>query len=132
MARLVALVLTAAFALSASACGAGHLVFVADHRFHFTTPRDRSLVTAPITVRWTMSGFEPRGLDGQRRHDAGAFAVFVDTNPMPVGRGLRWVAHGDKACKVDPACPSPSYLANRNVYVTTARELHLDVWPATR
>lgn len=127
MARVV---LALAVSAVLGACRPGSLQFVADHRVRFTSPRDRSLVGAPATMTWTVSGFAPTGLDGRSNRGAGAFAAFVDANPMPVGRDLHWVGRATKTCKKDPACVTPEFLATRNVYVTTASHLHLDVWPA--
>jgi hypothetical protein len=71
-----------------SACSVDRLQFTNDERLDFTSPKERSRVTAPVTVSWTMKGFDAIGLDGSREEDRGVYAVFVDRAPMPVGKDL--------------------------------------------
>src|SRR4051812_46793072 len=78
------------------ACGASQFQFVADHRLHITTPRQRSTVTLPVTVRWRYDDFDVSGPDG------GSFAVFVDHTPIPGGKNLAWLARNDQTCKTTP------------------------------
>jgi hypothetical protein len=113
-----------------SACGVSRLQFTNDHRLSFQSPQTRELVRVPLTIRWSMRDFEPVGLDGSADEERGAFAVFVDRAPMPVGKDLDWLAKGDRGCQRDPRCPDAKYLADRGVYVTTATSLTLDVLPA--
>jgi hypothetical protein len=119
-----ALVAAAAVLLggSTAACTlqVSNLNFRVDKRLHFTAPRDRELVTEPVTVSWRMRDFTieaPHSAPPSRR--AGYFAIFVDRSPIRPGQTLDAVAHGDRACELDPHCPNPSYLAARQVYTTT-------------
>jgi hypothetical protein len=97
-----------------------NLSFRVDKRLHFVAPKDRSRVTEPVTLRWTMRDFtiEAAGAAPPSR-DAGYFAIFVDQAPIKPGQTLKAVAHGDRACANDPSCPSRQYLADRQVYTTT-------------
>lgn len=110
-------------------CQVDRLQFRNDHRLSFDSPEERGRVTTPVTVSWSMSGFEAVGLDGSREDGRGAFAVFVDRAPMPVGKNLRWLAKGDAGCARDPRCPDEEYLKDRGVRVTSATSVTLDVLP---
>lgn len=112
-----------------SGCGAGQLQFHNDNRLSFVTPKDDAKVTAPVTISWTMKGFEATGLDGSTSKSSGTFAVFVDRAPLPVGKDLRWLARNDSGCKRDPRCPDAEYLSSRGVFLTTDRTLTIDVLP---
>lgn len=116
-------------ALLATGCSAGQLQFKNDHRLSFQAPHERQLVKAPVTISWSMKDFQAVGLDGTRDDGKGAFAVFVDRAPMPVGKDLKWLARSDSGCRRDPRCPDVQYLADRGVHVTTDTQLILDVLP---
>lgn len=118
-----------AVAAGLTGCGTGPLAFHNDHRLSFGTPAARSRVQTPLTVRWSMRDFAPTGLDGSTTPARGAFAVFVDRAPMPVGADLKWFAAHDTGCLRDPRCPDPAYLASRGVHLTTDTALTLDVLP---
>lgn len=123
--------LAAAAAVTAlSGCQLGQLQFHNDERLSFQAPASRAKVTVPLTVSWSMRDFDARGLDGSHDKGAGAFAVFVDRAPMPVGKDLRWIARDDQGCKRDARCPSAQYLADRGVYVTTGTSITLSSLPA--
>ena len=124
--RITALLLALA---ASSSCTANRLQFTNDHRLSFVTPKARAGVQVPLTIAWSMKDFDAVGLDGGTDDDRGAFAVFVDRAPMPVGRDLKWVAKGDTGCKRDPLCPDAQYLADRGVLVTTETTVTLDVLP---
>jgi hypothetical protein len=117
-----------------SGCGLTHLQdlsFRVDNRLHFLSPKDRSKVARPVTIRWTMRGFtiEPRGSAPPSR-SAGYFAVFVDQAPVKPGQTMKAVASGDRFCQRTPTCPDTSYLNLRQIYTTTATSLTLpDVFP---
>lgn len=124
-------------ALSVAACLAGstacqfsQLQFRGDHRLTFTSPSPRDKVAAPLTVSWSMKGFTSTGLDGSTDSRRGAYAVFVDRAPMPVGRDLKWLGRGDPACKRDPRCPTPQFLADQGVFVTTSTSVRLQTLPS--
>lgn len=97
-----------------------HLQFTRDTRLTFTSPEPRSLVTMPLTISWTMRGFDTA---------TGMYAVFVDLAPIGVGRTLRDVGKDDPSCRRDPACPDAAYLSGRGVYPTTLTSVTLDVLP---
>ena len=115
--------------LSLSGCGLTHLQdlnFRVDKRLHFVTPKDRSTVTRPFTVTWTMDDFRvaPQGSEPPSR-DAGYFAVFVDKTPIKPGKTMRSLVNNDQACKLDPKCPDRSYLEGLGVYTTTATSVRI-------
>ena len=115
--------------LSTAGCGAGQLQFKNDHRLSFEAPAERKRVQVPVTIRWSMQGFDAVGLDGSTDASRGVFAVFVDRAPTPVGKDLKWIARSDTGCKRDPRCPDPQYLADRGVRVTTETSVTIDVLP---
>ena len=113
-----------------SACVPQGLAFRVDERLTFTSPEERSTVTLPLTLDWEMRDFEITAPgSGERREDAGYFAVFVDGAPMPPGEPLRWVARKDTGCREDDGCPDAEYLASRGIYTTTETELVLEQLP---
>jgi len=119
--------------LAAAGCGIAHpqdLNFTVDQRLQFQAPPARALVTAPVTVHWTMSGFrvEPAGT-APAGPDAGYFAVFVDRAPIRPGQTMRAVATGDELCLHQRGCPDAGYLAARRIYTTTTTSLTLPQIP---
>lgn len=127
--RVFMCLLGLAGALVAGSCSVGDLQFRNDHRLDFTAPDARENVELPITIRWSMDDFEPVGLDGSTGDGRGAFAVFVDHAPMPVGKDLDWLGRDIPDCDASAECPSDQQLADRDVYVTTATELTLERLP---
>jgi hypothetical protein len=117
--------------LAAPGCAAEAMQFRNDHRLTFQAPAARHRVTAPLTVRWSMRGFDPVGLDGSRDRRRGVFAVFVDSAPMPVGKDLRWIGRKDTSCRRDPRCPDSKYLEDHGVLVTTDTSVTLAVLPSS-
>ena len=111
--------------IAASACGVDRFQFRNDHRLTFQAPEPRTVVEVPLTVRWTVEDFETVGLDGSEEADKGAFVVFVDRAPMPVGRDLRWMMRNTPGCDIDSRCPTPEQLAERDIYVTTETQIVL-------
>lgn len=128
-ARAIAGLLTLLVALSLSGCQLDRLQFTNDERLTFITPEERSLVTAPVKVEWTMKDFDAVGLDGSRDESRGVYAVFVDQAPMPVGRDLKWLFRDDSGCKRDPKCPSMQQLADRGILITTDTSVTIEVLP---
>lgn len=124
----------ALLALSAtlSGCLPQGLAFKVDERLTFISPEERSTVGLPVTVDWEMRDFEvtPPGT-GEPRKDAGYFAVFVDTPPMPPGKNVRWLARKDNSCRPTDGCPDAEYLTARGIYTTTETELVLEQLPRT-
>ncbi|MCW2571951.1 MAG: hypothetical protein JWO88_2009 [Frankiales bacterium] len=128
--RPAALLLCAASLVATSGCQVASLQFRNDHRLQFSAPASRKVVTAPLTISWTMKDFSATGLDGQRDAHSGAYAVFVDRAPMPVGKDLKWLAREDAGCKRDPRCPDQKYLADRGIFLTTDTSVTVDILPA--
>jgi hypothetical protein len=124
--RVTALLLVVA---GTAGCQVDRLQFKNDHRLSFQTPQARHLVTTPLTVSWSMKDFDAVGLDGSHDKHKGAFAVFVDRAPMPVGKDLKWLAKSDPGCKRDVRCPDAQYLADRGVFVTTSPTVKLETLP---
>lgn len=117
-------------ALSAtSACQLNQLQFHVDNRLSFSAPHTRQQVTVPLTVSWSMKDFDPVGLDGSKDTHKGAFAVFVDAAPMPVGKDLKWIARKDSGCQRDAQCPNAQFLADRGIFVTTETSVTLETLP---
>ena len=112
--------------LSLSACGIDRFQFRNDHRLTFEQPEERSLVELPLTITWQMEGFDAVGLDGSAETGRGAYAVFVDRAPMPVGRDLRWVMRNFPGCDVDAQCPTVDQLAERDIHLTTDTTVTLE------
>jgi hypothetical protein len=110
-------------------CSFDKLQFTNDERLDFVSPKERARVTAPLTVSWTMQGFEPIGLDGSRDEHRGVYAVFVDRAPMPVGKDLKWIFRDDHGCKRDARCPSLQQLADRGILITTEPQATIEVLP---
>ena len=127
--RTTALLLCALAATGTSACDVSRLQFTTDHRLTFQAPASRAKVQIPFTLAWSMKGFTPTGLDGSTDDRRGVFAVFVDRAPMPVGKDITWIGHGDLSCKRDPRCPDTEYLAAKGVYITRDTSLTIDTLP---
>ncbi len=115
--------------LALAGCGAGDLQFRNDDRLSFSSPAERSRVTLPVTVSWSMQDFQAVGLDGSATEEQGVYAVFVDRAPMPVGKDITWLARDDTSCLRDPRCPNPTYLSEQGVYVTTTPQVVVDRLP---
>jgi hypothetical protein len=128
--RPVALLLGLLTLAASTGCQVSQLQFRVDDRLEFSAPKARALVAAPVTVSWRMSDFTPSGLDGSSDDAKGAFAVFVDRAPMPVGKDLRWLARKDTGCARDPRCPDAAYLADRGILVTTETSVRLETLPS--
>jgi hypothetical protein len=125
--RITALLLAIA---ATAGCNISQLQFKNDHRLSFQSPHSREKVKAPFTIRWSMKDFDATGLDGSRDKNKGAFAVFIDRAPMPVGKDIKWLAKNDTSCKRDPRCPDAEYLASKGVFITKDTSVNIDVLPA--
>jgi hypothetical protein len=106
------------------ACGVSGLSFVQDDRIDIVSPDDRSEVRLPVRVSWTVQDF----VVGAGK---GSFGVFVDRTPQRQGKTLAWLFRGDDACRGTGAslCATEEFLAQRNVYRTTARSFTIDQVP---
>lgn len=112
-------------------CVAEGLAFRTDTRLEITSPEDRSEVTLPLTVSWTVRDFqivEPEE-GAVEAEDAGYFGVFVDRAPQPPGEPVSWVARDDTGCRPADGCPDKEYLAVRGIYETTQTSITLDQLP---
>ena len=122
------LVLAAVLALSGCMSLEG-LRFTVDDRVEITSPESRSTVQVPLTVSWTYRNFELAGSGRWTDRGVGSFAVFVDRAPMPPDKDMRWLFRKDRACLADDECPTESYLAERQVFLTDEPELTLEQLP---
>lgn len=113
-----------------TSCQTSELAFTKDNRLTFNSPEPRQRVSAPFTVSWSMRDFGAVGLDGTAERDRGAFVVFVDRAPMPVGKDLKWLARGDSSCAQDARCPDVGYLARLGIFVTINNAITVPVLPA--
>jgi hypothetical protein len=127
--RRLASLLVAAVALLATGCIAHGLAFVQDKRVDVVAPESHSTVRLPVTIRWTVHGFRLTGHDGRSNADAGYFGVFVDRAPVPPGKPLSSVAHGDRICLATPGCPDRQYLADHDTYAVTGTSFTLHQLP---
>lgn len=105
------------------------MAFVRDERVRVVAPDDRSAVTLPLRVRWTVHDFAVTGTDGTRSAERGYFAVFVDRAPIPPGETVEWLARDDAPCP-DSGCVDQKYLRDRHIYTTEKTSLLLDQLPA--
>lgn len=124
--------LAATCALTFTGCRTSGLAFRTDERVEITTPQQRSEVTLPFELTWTVRDFNITGADGSQLDDAGYFAVLVDTTPMPPGEDLEYYARDDPSCLDAPDCPDASYLADRSVYLTTKMSFQVTTLTDTR
>ncbi|HVA61551.1 MAG TPA: hypothetical protein VNG13_13590 [Mycobacteriales bacterium] len=112
--------------LSASGCAVSNLSFVADKRLTVTSPKAQQLVGLPVTLRWTIKDFTISAPNSAAASaTSGYFAIFVDRAPIRPGQTLKAVGSGDPACVHTPGCPDTTYLADHQVYTTTATSLTL-------
>lgn len=116
-------------ALACTACVPQGLAFRLDDRLTITAPQDRAEVTLPVTLQWQVEDFAVVEPGAGVRKDAGYFAVFVDTAPVPPGKTLAHVARNDAGCRVEAGCPDAAYLAARGIYTTTETQLVLEQLP---
>ena len=119
MLRAAGPVVLAAFALSA--CSVSGLDFRADDRLTITDPPDRSAVTVPFDVSWTLADQHP---------DEWQFAVLVDASPQRPGAPITDLLPPSQqnARSCDAACQTAA-LEARGVYVTDATSLQIPVLP---
>jgi len=115
-------------ALLVSGCVPQGLSFKADKRVEIVRPEERSEVTLPVTLEWTVRDFD---LKTSPADSGGSFAVFVDRAPIPPGERLTWLARNDSTCKTKPNCPDAAYFAGLGVYETTDTRLEIKDVPGS-
>ena len=130
MRRAVAMLAAACCLSLVSACAPQGLAFRVDDRLTITSPKDRAVVSLPLTVEWTIRDFtivEP----GQppQGDQSGYFGVFVDQAPQPPGKKLSWVARKDRTCRPADGCPDAEYLAARHIFSTTDTHITFEQLP---
>jgi hypothetical protein len=84
-----------------------------------------------VTVRWTVTGFNVTGPDGNASSDAGYFAVFLDRAPQAPGQAISVLAKSDVRCKPRDGCPDAQWFTIHHIYPTTAQEFVVDSLPTT-
>lgn len=119
--RLLVLV---ACALALSGCRTDSLAFRNDLPVTIENPSHRERVSLPVVVELTTTRELVERQQG--RPDLALFALFVDQEPMPVGRTLDWVARDDDSCRKAPSCPDIRYLNERAVFVTSSTSAEVD------
>ena len=115
--------------LLATGCVPRGLAFVKDDRVDIVAPQSHAQVQLPVTIRWTVHDFRVTGHDGTTSPNEGYFGIFVDRAPVPPGRPLSYVAHGDKLCLATPGCPSKRYIEDHDTYSTTHTSFTLKQLP---
>jgi len=121
--RLRACAVLAGLGLAATACLPRGLAFVQDKRVDIFAPQSHTTVNLPVTIRWRVHGFRITGHTGSSDPDAGYFGVFVDRAPVPPGKPLSWVAHGDRQCEATQGCPDAGYFHDHDTYWTTGTSM---------
>jgi hypothetical protein len=119
----------AALAFATTACIAHGLAFVKSNQLQIISPKSHTLVKTPVTVRWEVHDFRITGHDGRSNPNAGYFGVFVDRAPVPPGKPLSYVSHGDRQCEHTRGCPDRTYLADHDTYATTNTSFTLHALP---
>jgi len=123
---------TAAVSMTAG-CGLTHLQdlnFRVDDRLHFVTPKDRSKVQLPLTIRWRMSDFTVAAPGSAApRRDAGYFVLFVDQSPVEPGQTMKAICKADPFERGDKNCPTTDYLQSKRIYPTTSDSVTLERIP---
>ena len=95
-----------AVALLAAGCG-GVRMWHTDESVRITAPRELQQVSAPVTIKWRST------------NAANRYAVFVDRPPIKPGQSLKAIAGNDPGCQRDPSCPTPAYLLEHDVFLTS-------------
>lgn len=120
---LLRLPVLAVLAALLAGCAVSGLAFRVDDRVEITHPEDRASVTLPVTITWTVDGFDVAG------PDAGRFGVFVDRAPQPPGEGLDWFARDDDSCRPEDGCPDAEYFRQRQIHATSDTSFVIDALP---
>lgn len=118
--RLLLVVVCALMTSLLAGCAASGLSFFKDERVSIRAPGDNARVRLPVQVSWESSGF-----DGQ-------YAVFFDRSPIRRGRDLLSLVPDTDPCRAEESCPTPQWLAQRDIYVVDGTELAVNALPDRR
>jgi hypothetical protein len=100
--------------------------FRLDTRLTFVSPAQYAVVRLPVSLSWRMRDFTPLAFgQGTVSDHSGYFALFVDQTPIAPGQTMRAVAQGDSSCNPHLGCPNAQYLAEHEIYTTTATHFTL-------
>jgi hypothetical protein len=124
--RRAALLALAAVILAG--CDLPRMNFVRDDRLEITSPADRSVADFPVTVSWSVDGFDIASPGDEPRDGSGYFAVFLNRSPIGPSESIFDIGEEDPACRADPACPDETYLNQRDVYPAWSTEVVLDAF----
>ena len=115
--------LVAAAMVVGAGCSAEGLAFRIDDRVEIVAPADDSVVTVPVTVRWTADDIEV----ATPTRPGTTFLVVLDRTPPAPGRTVASMVEDEPDCRGNQmaACLTPEALARRGIYTTTATELQL-------
>lgn len=110
-----------------ASCDVASMALIQDKRVEILEPKDRSTVSLPFTIKWNVFDFTITGADGKSRQAAGYFAVFIDRQPIPPRKTLKWFVQQDESCYGE-ACGSLGNL--EDVYTTDDQSLEIEQLPA--
>jgi hypothetical protein len=120
-----ALVVTSTFVLATALLTAcGQINFRRDSRIAIQSPSERSEVTLPFTLKWSVVDFRVAQQVGGS--DGGWFVVLVDHEPPRPGQSVSDLARRVPACRIDPACPDDRFLLAAGIRPTVSTELVID------
>lgn len=126
--RLVAAAAGTILVTSSAGCATSlhGLEFHNDNRMKITYPHENELVKTPFTLQWTMRDFTVAGPGhGPVEDHTGYFAVFVDRSPVKPGQTLAAIFKNTPSCQQSASCLTKPFLAQQQVYVTTADHVRL-------
>lgn len=115
-----------------SACDTSAYAFRVDESIKITHPAPQSVVTLPVTVRWTDATPPANARVDPSDPTAEYYAVFVDRSPLGPQRRLGSLGEDPEACEQDPACPTKAYLRDKGVFLTADAQLKLKFLPDLR
>jgi hypothetical protein len=96
--------------------------FRAANGLTITSPLSDKVVATPLTVRWKST--YPAGTE---------YALFFDAPPIGPGQTMRAVPESihDSTCLAQPSCPSATYLAQDNIYLTKSNSFVLPAFQSS-
>ena len=122
-------VLAVTASLLLPSCAVKGLAFHQDDRLKIVEPKNHSVLTLPVTVRWETTGFHVTGPNGTVDPNGGYFAVFFDRAPQPPGKPISWLARDDPRCHARFGCPDAKWFSGHNIYPTTSNTFTIDSLP---